>query len=182
MLYSPAENPFHSDEDFNSIDDPMEDWLESPEFFAGLDIEALVADAQDTGSELQDTDKEKGDPKVLKLAPHSPRKACGCFHCEEHNRPSRPSEMEHDPSQWCYCFNCRIFREKASNAAFWKAHFDKLDADFEEAKAEEKRRKADLPKSKTLDASKVEDSSKPKKACKLGHWVRRHLACSSSGE
>ncbi|KAN0099726.1 hypothetical protein V8E51_013501 [Hyaloscypha variabilis] len=150
ILYTPVENPFSADEDFNFIDNPMED----EPFLAGLDVDALVADAQDTRLELQDTDKLKGGPDILTLAP----------------------QIVHDPSQWCHCLECGIFRERAGERAFWTTHFNKLDAETEEFEAEERRAKANLLNFKASEASM------PKKTCRLGKWVRRHLACPSSGE
>jgi hypothetical protein len=128
--------------------------MEDEPFLAGLDVDALVADAQDTRLELQDTDKLKGDPDILTLAP----------------------QIVHDPSQWCHCLECGIFRERAGERAFWTTHFNKLDEETEEFEAEERRAKANLLNFKASEASM------PKKTCRLGKWVRRHLACPSSGE
>jgi hypothetical protein len=150
ILYTPVENPFCSDEFFNSIDNPTKDEA----FLTGLDVDALVADAQDTRLELQNADKLKVDPDILTLAP----------------------QIVHDPSQWCHCLECGIFRERAGKRAFLTTHFNKLGAETKKFDAEERRAKANLL------SFKASEASMPKKACRLGKWVRRHLACPSSGE
>jgi len=194
MLYSPVENPFHSNDRSDSVDFIGEQWdiyhkgTDALMFFTGFQLEALVAEAQTQGYELADTDSGKGNPEVFDLEPHETEMGCGCYHCHKHYRPSHEGlKGSHDPSEWCHCSSCSLFHEKAEEekksaeqAEIWNAIFAKLDAEVDEAKAEEKSRLLDLTDFKA--AEEDGDAFNPKKTCRLGDWVRRHLKCPSSGE
>jgi hypothetical protein len=149
--------------------------------FAGIDVDALVADAHSRGNELQNTDEAKGSLEYFNLAPHEPTMECGCQHCHKHYRPSREDlKSVHDPNEWCHCLDCRLFRRKAEEenahaeqAAFWAAKFDELAAEVDGARAEEESRLLDLMDFKAGEGDA--DAFKPKKTHRLGDWVRRHL-------
>ena len=200
MLYSPIANPWHAEvmtaingiAECQALDD-------SPAIFAGIDVDALVADAHSKRNELQNTDEAKGSLEYFNLAPHEPTMECGCQHCHKHYRPSREDlKSVHDPSEWCHCLDCRLFRRKAEEenahaeqaafwaakfdelaaeidgqAAFWAAKFDELAAEVDGARAEEESRLLDLMDFKAEEEDA--DAFKPKKTHRLGDWVRRHL-------
>jgi hypothetical protein len=182
ILYSPIVNPWHA-EVMTAINEIAERQAldDSLAIFAGIDVDALVADAQSKRNELQNTDEAKGSLEFFHLAPHEPTMECGCQHCHKHYRPSREDlKSVHDPNEWCHCLACRLFRrkaedenERAEQSAFWVAKFDELAAEVDGARVEEESRLLDLMdfKGEEEDA----DSFKPKKTHRLGDWVRRHL-------
>jgi hypothetical protein len=182
MLYSSIANPWHAEvmTAINAIAErqALDDSLA---IFAGIDVDALVADAQSEGNELQNTDEAKGSLDVFNLAPHEPTMECGCQHCHTHYCPSREDlKSVHDPNEWCHCLACRLFRrksedenERAEQAAFWAAKFDELAAEVDGARAEEESRLLDLMDFKAEEEDA--DAFKAKKTHRLGDWVRRHL-------
>jgi hypothetical protein len=182
MLYSPIANPWHA-EVMTAINEIAERQAldDSVAIFAGIDVDALVADAQSERNELQNTDEAKGSLEFFNLAPHEPTMECGCQHCHKHYCPS-PEDLKsaHDPNEWCHCLACRLFRrksedenERAEQAAFWAAKFDELAAEVDDARAEEESRLLDLMDFKAEEEDA--DAFKPKKTHRLGDWVRRHM-------
>ncbi len=87
------------------------------EFFAELDVEALVADLETTGYQLEYSTEFKGNPKYFKLEPHEPKMGCGCYWCQRYFDLTLDDLKKHDPNKWSYCMNCRIFCENEKNDA-----------------------------------------------------------------
>jgi hypothetical protein len=194
LLYSPIENPWHANEKMFSVTDI--EWLcfekrfidAAIEFFAGFEVEALVADFKIPGYRLEDTDAWKGVPNSYKLDPHVPNAICGCYWCRKYFEPSFDDLADrHDPTDWCHCTNCKIFRaeeeskkscaenerKRAEQEKIWRARFMILTAEVDDAKADEESALLDLMDFKGVPIDG--DDFAPKKHDGLGDWVRNHL-------
>jgi hypothetical protein len=186
LLYSPIGNPWHAGEVIEEVVAEREFVLAAIDFFAGLEVETLVADSQISGYVIEDSVELKGTPDFHRLDPHKPKKNCGCYWCERHHCPSLDDFAKHDPNEWCHCRNCENFcnekKRKKKEAdekqarieqdEMWRAWMAKLNAEVRDAKLGDERREIGLM---YLHEEVEGDSFKPKARRGLSEWVRKIL-------
>jgi hypothetical protein len=191
-LYSLIGNPWHTGDRTVCVRDVEEFCIEQQfvdaaiEFFAGFEVEALVADSKTPGYEFEDNFQGKGASRY-NYDPHEPDEHCGCYWCDKYYYPRVDDFGKHDPNKWCHCMHCKLFRdeekrkqrrteekqERIEEQEMWKARFSRLSAEARDAEVEEESRLLDLMDFQVDQDD--EDVFNHKKRTGLGDWLRSKL-------